>query len=221
MKIVIVGGGRIGRHLSQRFSRQKHEVVIVEPNRRLCLEMADSLPVAIVCGDGTEIPTLESAGIRDAGCLIAVTGTDQVNLVAAQLAKRRYGVKKVIARVNDPRNMETFRALGVDIPVSSTDTIARMIEQEVDLSQMHLLATLNKGRAAISTLTLSNDSVLRGKTLSEIELPQGTLIISIVRDGKLMIPNGLTVLQAGDELAAVSEGGSTKALVKILTQVEK
>ena len=86
---------------------------------------------------------------------------------------------------------------------------------------MHLLATLNKGRAAISTLTLSNDSVLRGKTLSEIELPQGTLIISIVRDGKLMIPNGLTVLQAGDELAAVSEGGSTKALVKILTQVEK
>ena len=217
MKIMIVGGGRIGRHLAQRFSRQKHEVVLIEPDRRLCLDMADSLPVAIVCGDGTEIPTLESAGIRDAGCLIAVTGTDQVNLVAAQLAKRRYGVKKVIA----PRNMETFRALGVDIPVSSTDTIARMIEQEVDLSQMHLLATLNKGRAAISTLTLSPDSVLRGKTLSEIELPQGTLIISIVRDGKLMIPNGLTVLQAGDEVAAVSEGGSTKALVKILTQVEK
>lgn len=80
MKIMIVGGGRIGRHLAQRFSRQKHEVVLIEPDRRLCLELADSLPVAIVCGDGTEIPTLESAGVRDAGCLIAVTGTDQVNL---------------------------------------------------------------------------------------------------------------------------------------------
>lgn len=221
MRIVIVGGGRVGRHLTERFLQQKYEVVVIETDRRRCLELADTLVAEVVCGDGTEIAMLEEAGIRQADCLIAVTGVDQANLVAAQLAKRRYQVDKVIARVNDPRNMETFRALGVDIPVSSTDTIARLIEQEVDLSQMHLLATLNKGRASISTVNLPKGSALHGKRLAEITWPKGTLIISVVRQDQLIIPNGFTVLQEGDEVAAVSEGRSTRALVKILTQMEK
>ena len=220
----LLGGARLAAVLGRadkRFGLFSGEPPEVTLEANPADDLADTLAAEVVCGDGTEIAMLEEAGIRQADCLIAVTGVDQANLVAAQLAKRRYQVDKVIARVNDPRNMETFRALGVDIPVSSTDTIARLIEQEVDLSQMHLLATLNKGRASISTVNLPKGSALHGKRLAEITWPKGTLIISVVRQDQLIIPNGFTVLQEGAEVAAVSEGRSTRALGKILTQMEK
>ena len=191
---------------------------LIEKNKLRCMRLANELDVEVICGDGTEIETLEDAGTQNADCFIAVTGQDQDNLVASQLAKRQFKAIKVIARANDPRNMDALRILGADIVVSSTEIITNLIEQEVDIAEMHLLATLNKGRAGICTMTLPPDTALEGVTLKDVDLPESSLVISIVRGDAMMIPNGNTVIHANDEIVAVCEGKSQKQLLRVLRE---
>lgn len=218
MRIVIVGGGKLGYHLATNMLESKHDVRLVEKNKLRCMRLANELDVEVICGDGTEIETLEEAGTQNADCFIAVTGQDQDNLVAAQLAKRQFKAVKVIARANDPRNMDALRILGADIAVSSTEIITNLIEQEVDVAEMHLLATLNRGRAGICAMTLPPDTALEGVMLKDIDLPESSLVISILRGESMMIPNGNTVIHANDEIVAVCEGKSQKQLLKILRE---
>ena len=181
MNIVIMGGGKVGESLARRILEGRHEVRIIESDRARSLQLANALDVEIICGDGTNIDMLENAGVRDADCFIAISGDDANNLVASQLAKQYFGAKKVIARANDPRNLETMRVLGVDSAVSSTEIIAQMIE-----------------------------------SVREVVFPKGALLISIVRNNKLIIPGGDTVLQAGDEIIAVCEERAQKALIRLM-----
>ena len=218
MRIVIVGGGKLGDHLATIMLDRKHDVRLIEKNKLRCMRLANELDVEVICGDGTEIETLEDAGTQNADCFIAVTGQDQDNLVASQLAKRQFKAIKVIARANDPRNMDALRILGADIVVSSTEIITNLIEQEVDIAEMHLLATLNKGRAGICTMTLPPDTALEGVTLKDVDLPESPLVISIVRGDAMMIPNGNTVIHANDEIVAVCEGKSQKQLLRVLRE---
>ena len=210
MNIVIMGGGKVGESLARRILEgRRHEVRIIECDRARSLQLANALDVEIICGDGTNIDMLENAGVRDADCFIAISGDDANNLVASQLAKQYFGAKKVIARANDPRNLETMRVLGVDYAVSSTEIIAQMIEQEANLMEFHLVASLNKGRGQICSVTLGENSVLHGKSVREVVFPKGALLISI-------IPGGDTVLQAGDEIIAVCEERAQKALIRLM-----
>ena len=218
MRIVIVGGGKLGYHLATIMLDRKHDVRLIEKNKLRCMRLANELDVEVICGDGTEIETLEDAGTQNADCFIAVTGQDQDNLVASQLAKRQFKAIKVIARANDPRNMDALRILGADIVVSSTEIITNLIEQEVDIAEMHLLATLNKGRAGICTMTLPPDTALEGVTLKDVDLPESSLVISIVRGDAMMIPKGNTVIHANDEIVAVCEGKSQKQLLRVLRE---
>lgn len=217
MKIVIMGGGKLGAHLAENMLESKHIVRLIERDKNRCQRLANELDAVIICGDGTELGSLTDAETEDADCFIAVTGRDQDNLVACQLAKRQFHVKRVIARVNNPRNSQAMKAFGADIAVSSTEVITSLIEQEVDVAEMHLLATLNKGRAGICAITLPDDTALRRRTLNEISLPAGTLIISIVRGDALIIPNGSTMMQPRDEVVAVCAAGSQKELLRILS----
>lgn len=217
MKIVIMGGGKLGAHLAENMLESKHTVRLIERDKNRCQRLANELDAVIICGDGTELESLTDAETEDADSFIAVTGRDQDNLVACQLAKRQFHVKRVIARVNNPRNSQAMKAFGADIAVSSTEVITSLIEQEVDVAEMHLLATLNKGRAGICAITLPDDTALRRRTLNEISLPAGTLIISIVRGDALIIPNGSTMMQPRDEVVAVCAAGSQKELLRILS----
>ena len=217
MKIVIMGGGKLGAHLAENMLESKHIVRLIERDKNRCQRLANELDAVIICGDGTELGSLTDAETEDADCFIAVTGRDQDNLVACQLAKRQFHVKRVIARVNNPRNSQAMKAFGADIAVSSTEVITNLIEQEVDVAEMHLLATLNKGRAGICAITLPDDTALRRRTLNEISLPAGTLIISIVRGDALIIPNGSTMMKPRDEVVAVCAAGSQKELLRILS----
>ena len=192
MNIVIMGGGKVGESLARRILEGRHEVRIIESDRARSLQLANALDVEIICGD------------------------DANNLVASQLAKQYFGAKKVIARANDPRNLETMRVLGVDYAVSSTEIIAQMIEQEANLMEFHLVASLNKGRGQICSVTLGENSALHGKSVREVVFPKGALLISIVRNNKLIIPGGDTVLQAGDEIIAVCEERAQKALIRLM-----
>ena len=219
MKMVIVGGGKVGWNLARIMLERRHTVSLIERDRQKCEKLADELDAAIFRGDGTNVAVLEAAGTQDADVFMTVTGSDQDNLVACQVARDHFHAKKVISRVNDPRNIETFRVLGIENIVSSTDIHTKMIEQEADLAHMHLIATLNQGKAGICSMTLPSNTALDGVALKDISLPRGTLVISLIRRGVLTIPNGSTLLQAGDELVAVSEEKSQKALMRALAEV--
>ena len=214
MVIVIVGGGKLGFDLAQTMMERKYDVRLIEKNKAKCM----GLDAEVICGDGTEIEILEEAGTKNCDSFIAVTGSDQDNLVATQLAKREFDAKKVIIRANNPANMETLRTLGTDIVVSSTEIITRLIEQEVDVAEMHMLATLNKGRASICTMVLPEKSAWHERPLKDLTLPSGSLIISILRDDNMMIPNGYSVLHSGDEIVAVCENDNRKRLLKVLNE---
>ncbi|MGX8701914.1 potassium channel family protein [Caproiciproducens sp.] len=216
MRIVIVGGGKLGHQIARNMLERKYSVKLIEKDKLKCMRLANELDVEVICGDGTEIEVLDEAGTKNADCVIAVTGSDQDNLVASQLARKEFQAAKVIARANDPRNLAALRKLGADIAVSSTEIITNLIEQEVDVSKMHLLATLNKGKAGVCSITLPRDTALDGVQLKDVTLPQGSLIISVVRGDSMMIPNGFTVIHANDEIVAVCENKSQKELIKIL-----
>lgn len=218
MRIIIVGGGKLGHQIAVNMLEQHHDVRLVEKDKLKCMRLANELDAEVICGDGTEIEVLDEAGAKNADCFISVTGSDQDNLVASQLAKKEFRAKKVIIRANDPRNLEALRTLGSAIAVSSTEIITRLIEQEVDTAEMHMLATLNKGKAAICTMVLPQETRLEGVLLKDVSLPKGSLIISILRNENMIIPNGFNALRAGDEIVAVCEGESRRELMKVLSE---
>lgn len=221
MKMVVMGGGKTGENLARALLEKRYEVSVIELDMTRCRRLADKLDAVVCRGNGTNISVLKAAGTSDCDCFMALTGVDQDNLVAAQLARDYFKAKKVIARVNDPRNVETFRLLGIENVVCSAEILTTMIEQEADETHMHLIATLNEGKAGICSITLPQDSALDGAALHEIKFPDGALLISVIRDGVLIIPNGSTVLKCGDELVAVAGENIQKALVKTLSAVNK
>lgn len=218
MKVVIVGGGNLGFSLAQSMLERDYEVDLIEKSRTRCNQIANLLDAEVICGDGTEVETLATAISGKVDCFIAVTGKDQDNLVASQLAKKKFQVKKVITRANNSRSLETFHKLGVTNTVCSTDTITKLIEQEVESASSRLIASLNKGRAAICDFKILEDSKVAGTSLKDIILPKSSLVISILRGPELIIPKGNSVLQAGDEVIAICLGDSQRKLVKLFEE---
>lgn len=221
MRIIIVGGGKLGYFLARNMLDRNYEVKLIEKNKIRCMKVANDLDAEVICGDGTQVEVLTSAKISKADCVIAVTGRDQDNLVCCQLAKKRFMVKKTIARANNPRNLEALRKLGVTNAVSSTEIITRLIEQELDSVGMHLLTTLNKGKASICAITVPDRAKVDGRALRDIKTPGSCLIISILRDEELIIPMGDDIIKEGDEVIAVCESKKRKDFVRLFSELKK
>lgn len=216
MKIVIVGGGKLGFYIAKTMLSKDHEVRLIEKSKSRCIQLANLLDAEVICADGTEIETLASSINGKVDCFIAATGADQDNLVAAQLAKKKFQVKKVIISANDPGNLEALKRLGMTNIVSNTEIVTKLIEQEMDNASGKLIASLNKGRASICEFKVSSKSKLLGKSLKNVEMPKNSLVVSIVRDEELIIPQGDTVFSAGDEVITICSGeGSGNKLSKL------
>lgn len=219
MKMIIVGGGKLGKSLADILLDRKHEVGLIEKNIARCNRLADALDAEVFLGDGSHVEVLETAGAKNADCVMAVTGSDQDNLVVAQIVKHHFHAGKVIARVNDPRNIHTFHVLGIENTVCSTDVIASMIDQEADATNMHLIARINEGSADVCSIHLPKEgAALAGKALKEIDFPGGVLIISIIRNGALIVPGGATVFADGDEVIALTEEKSRRAFMRMIAE---
>jgi trk system potassium uptake protein TrkA len=212
MYVIIVGGGKVGWNLARELMAKEHEVTLLESRRARYLVIEEELEHAVQYGDATELWVLERAGIQRADLVIAVTGDDEDNMLVCQVAKEKYLCDRIIARVNNPRNYQHFKLLGIQPAVSATDLILRLIEHEVPrYGLVHLLA-LEEERLEIIELEVPSDSPVAGMSVSEISLPEGSLIISVLRAGKGFVPKGDTVIEAGDEVLLVLDPGLEESI---------
>lgn len=216
MNVIVVGGGKVGYYLTKTLLEHGHAPHLIESSRYLCKQLANELDVPVFHGDGTTLEALEAVGADGAEALIAVTGHDQDNLIACQLAKRKFGVARTVARVNNPKNAAVMKQLGVDIPISSTDNIARLLEREVDTAAIKQLLALNRGQASLSELQIPARYKRDGVKLMDLDLPAESVIVTITRNGDLIIPRGNTQILAGDRLLVVCANTALRELSKKL-----
>jgi trk system potassium uptake protein len=207
MYILIVGAGKVGWNLARELIGRGNEVTVVESDRARYGTVEEELEHAAHYGDGSEIWVLERAGIERAEMVIAVTGDDEDNILISQVAREKYGVERVIARCNNPRNLQHFDLLGVRPTVSATDLILRLIEHEVPrYGPLHLL-DLPQERLEIIEVEVARGSAADGAEVKDIGLPEGSLVISILRDGTGFVPLSDSVIEAGDEVLIVLDTG--------------
>lgn len=205
MYIIIVGGGRVGYYLARALLNEKHEVLIVEKNAQFCDIINEEMGSVCVRGDGCEATTLNEVGTSRADMLVAVTGDDEDNLVACQVAKHKFNVPRTIARIRNPQNKDVFRKLGIDVTVSATEIIMEAIEQEVPTHPLtHLITRTDKGLEVVE-VRIPPDSKTIGKAIKEVSLPEGTkLALIIPKNRKPVIPNPGTIIREGDQIIALT-----------------
>jgi trk system potassium uptake protein TrkA len=217
MFVLVAGGGKVGANVGRTLRRIGHEVTIIEQRRDRFTELEEEFEHAAIVGDATEIFVLERAGIaRPPDLVVAVTGDDEDNMVICQMARERYGVPKVIARVNDPRNEPHFDLLGISPTISATQTIMALIEHEVPEHELIHLLELRKENLEIVEVQIDKSSPSVGKRISGLKLPSGSQLISVMREGRAEIPDGETELQVGDQVLAILEPGKEDELRRVL-----
>jgi trk system potassium uptake protein len=207
MYIVIIGAGKVGWNLARELIQKDNEITLIESDPQRYSVVEEELEHSVHYGDGSELWVLERAGIERADLVIAVTGDDEDNILISQVAREKYGVERIVARCNNPRNLQHFELLGVKPAVSATDLILRLIEHEVPKYGLVHLLDLPQERLEIIELEVGEGSAAAGRQVKELGLPDGSLVISVLRDGAGFVPTGDSVVQAGEEVLLVLDVG--------------
>jgi trk system potassium uptake protein TrkA len=217
MYVLIAGGGKVGANLARTLMRMGHEVTLIEQRQDRFIQLEEEFEHNVMKGDATELYVLERAGIaRPPDIVVAATGDDEDNMVIGQLAREKYGVQKTIARVNDPRNQVHFDLLGISPTVCATSSILALIEHEVPEHELIHLLELRKENLEIVEVTIDKGSPSVGKTVSKLGLPDGSRLISVLREGHSEIADEATELRAGDQVLAILEPGKEDELRRVL-----
>lgn len=204
MRIILIGGGKIVYFLARQFINEGYHVTIINRDPQDARDLAQRTRATVVLGEGSSPERLNEAGAMRADVVLALTEHDQDNLIACQLAKRLYGVRRTLALVNDPDNEELFQKLGVGVAFSATRVIASLIERQTNFDDITRLMPIANGRVNVSDLHLHPGAPSIGKTLQEIPLSEGSLVACIVRNDEVLVPRGGTRLQAEDHLILIS-----------------
>lgn len=217
MLIIVAGGGKVGYYLAKALLASDQEVVLVERDRVKCQVMSDEFGVngVVLQGDACDPMTLQGAGVERAKMVVAVTGDDEDNLVICQLAKKKFGVSFTLARVNNPKNEEIFRKLGIDATASGTNAILSVIEREVAYKGVMSCFCL-LGGVEVLEIPIRDDSPASGKILKELVLPSDSLIGAVVRGDSVLIPDGNTLLLSGDIAVAITKEDKMEAVKKMI-----
>lgn len=210
--IVVVGGGKVGYHLTRSLLAESEEVLVIEKDHVKADRIMRELGATVIEGDGAEVAILEQAGAGRADVVAAVTGHDEDNLVIAQVAKRRFNVPRTVARINNPRNEFIFGKLGIDATVSATEVILSVIRQEIPGHPFVHLLTMQEGGIEFVELQLTEDSPAAGRKLSEVTLPEETSVPLLLRNGTPIVAGPESVLEPNDRLIALTTSSRESAL---------
>jgi trk system potassium uptake protein TrkA len=216
MYLIVVGGGKVGYYLTRTLVDEDYEVLVIERSAAVCDQIRELLGAVVMQGDGAEASVLDAAGASRADVVIASTGDDEDNLIVCQVAKRRFDVGRVIARVNNPKNESLFRKLGIDATVSQTNVLLHLIEQRIDISGLTHLMTLRHDEIEIVEVRVGAGSPVVGRTLAEVTLPPDCVLSAIARGDQVVVPTGQTRIEAGDEVIAVTRFEREAELRKLL-----
>jgi trk system potassium uptake protein TrkA len=223
MLVIIAGGGRTGSHLATRLLSQGHEVRLVEARADTLVNLHRELPTeALFEGDPTDPATLVAAGIQTAHVVAAVTASDPDNLIITSLARFQYHVRRIIGRVNNPRNAWLFTpAFGVDVCLNQADIMAKLIEEEMSLGDMMTLLKLRRGNYSIVEEKIDPQAPAVGMAIKDLPLPEHCIISGILRHGEMVLPRGPTVMEAGDEVLALVDEPARDVLAKLLSRPDQ
>jgi trk system potassium uptake protein TrkA len=218
MYVLIIGGGRTGSHLASLLMAQGHEVRVIEHRPNALANLHRELPTEFICeGDGTDPQVLEAVDIRRAQVLVAVSSEDADNLVAASLARHHYGVRRVIGRVNNPRNAWLFTPeFGVDAALDQADIIAKLVEEEMSLGDMMTMLKLRRGKYSLVEEKIYPGARAVGVAIKDLPIPQNCTISGVIRNGEIIVPRGVTVLEEGDEVLALVDDQTRTFLERLL-----
>lgn len=222
MKVLIAGGGRTGAQLARFLINQNHDVTIVEDRKEVLSRIHRELPTEmIVEGNPISPLILEDAGIQNADVMAAVTTSDETNLVLCYIARKRYNVRRTIARVNNPRDAWLFtEQFHVDVAVNQSEILARLIEEEMSMGDMMTLLKLRRGNYSLVEEKVPPRAKVLGVELRNMDLSH-CVIAAIIRHGEMVMPRGVTTFEVGDEVLAVADPQGARLLADWLSPAVK
>lgn len=216
-KILLIGGRSKAKSLAHALVDQGYHVIAINESREDCMALAEIKGLSAYCGDGTKPYVLDEAGAAECGIAIALMSQDENNLVACQLCKKKFGVKKTVSLVSDPQKTEFFRQMGVDSVVCAISAVTSIIQQQAFIDEMISIIPVGYGRAQIVEVQIPGNAPSAGKKLWEIELPKEVIIGCVLRGDQTLIPRGDTRIHEGDTLVVISGNGQELAAVHTLT----
>lgn len=216
MRALIIGGGKVGYYLLKTLKDKGYRITLIERDKRLSTKIAEEPNVEVICGDGTDIEVLKDAGIEYTQVVAAVTGKDEENFVICQIVRMNFISTEVIARINNPKNRAIFKAIGVRKTVCSTEVISNLIESELDSSKLKIIQTLQRGRMILLETIIDKSATWCDKDISSLRLPEGCIIVSILRDESAIAPKGDIVIKEDDKVFIVTSMDKRAELEKHL-----
>lgn len=216
MYVIIIGEGRRVYFLAQEFTRKGYQMAIVTPDEAEARLLSQQVHATVMVGDGTELAVQEEAGARKADAFVALLDRDEDNLIACQLAQRAFGVAHTLALIHDPENETIFQQLGVSSTVSVNRIIALMLEEQIGFGEVTSLISLARGRVTITEIVLPAGAPALEKTLSELNLPENSLVAAVVRDEDVTIPHGASRFLPADRLILITQPDTYDETVEAL-----
>ena len=221
MFVIIAGGGRTGVYLAKMLLRQDHDVRVIELRDHVLSSLHRELPTEVIIeGNPLDISVLQHAGFSKAQVFVAVTTSDEDNLVLCYTARTQFKVGRTIARVNNPRNAWLFNeTFGVDVTVNQAEIISSLIEEEMSMGDMMTLLKLRKGNYALVEEKIPEGAVAIGKAIKDLNLPDQCVLAAIFRKGDVVVPHGYTVFEQGDEVLAITDNEGAQEFLKLFSDV--
>ena len=217
MRVAIAGAGAVGRSIAQELLENGHEVLLIDKNPR-SIKVEAGAQAEWLLADACEIASLDDAGLERCHVVVAASGDDKVNLVVSLLAKTEYGVPRVVARINHPKNEWLFNeSWGVDVAVSTPRLLSALVEEAVSVGDLVRLMTFRQGEANLVELTLPEDAPLAGQLVGSVAWPQDTALVAILREGRVLVPSPDDTLEGGDELMFVANQDVEDELGELLS----
>ena len=217
MKVIIIGGGQVGSYLASLLLSNGHDIKVIEYREQVFNKLEKELPHEVLLfGNGSDPQLLEEAGIESANVIAAVTGSDEVNLVVSTLAKMEFGVSRVVARVNNPKNAWLFNSsMGVDVGINQADLMGHFVVEEMNLKDMFTILKLNRGEYSIVSTKVMPKAKAANKLLKDLSIPKKTVLIAITRNETILIPKGDTQILVDDDILVLTDEPSRKELNEI------